>query len=86
MNDTERALELILTAYQEVEAKRSDFDIDYLKEEAEKNEAAFFTACHVVFGTKLSDVLFAVQEAAQNATQLAYAPFRLIPKWSTRCV
>ena len=72
MKDTERALELILSAYQEVEAKRSDFDIDYLEEEAEKDEAAFFAACHVVFGTKLSDVLFTVQEAAQSETQLAY--------------
>lgn len=72
MDDTVRAVDLIRMACVDLDEAHDAFEIAYLREEAEKGDSELTEACRVVFGTSLSDVLFATLKDAQESTEHAY--------------
>jgi len=72
MEDMTQALDLILTAYQDMSGICNAWDNAYLQEEAEKSLEAFGEACRVVFGKHLPTILSGALRDAQEFNQHSY--------------
>lgn len=72
MEDMAQALDMILTAYQDIGGICNPWDNAYLQEEAEKGLTEFGEACRVVFGKHLPAILSGALRDAQEFNQHSY--------------
>ncbi len=73
MSGASQALDLILMQYGEKYGQYNEWEISYLCEAAERGIYEFGDACHIVFGVRLSEVLYAAIQCGQETNQHAFA-------------